>query len=284
MFVRSNSGQVNKYQFLSDPLVWVEGDDDVTFFLQLLRNRSCHIQAAGGREECVKLSEAIHQKNHPFVVILDGDYHVLKRRRSTHRRVVHLYRYAIENYLFEASVVEQVARSFAKVGPMEEVIGNKLDSLATTVHLELGEMVTIDAAHQLTNSGIAACPKSAEQLLKNKDPLEFNAATISSYCSKGNSTISNAVIKDTRASVAAYLQKHRFVDLLRGHIVFELIRFAISAAVTHKTGKPPKFSKESLFVALSSEVWRYDHLTADHQSLKRRLLEAIRETRALIAS
>lgn len=120
MFTRSGSGQVNRYLFLSEPLVWVEGDDDVIFFLQLLRDHKCHIEAAGGREECIKLAEAIRQNDHPFVVIVDGDYYVLKRKRSIHRRVIHLDRYAIENYLFETSVVEQVAKRTVPSGSLRK--------------------------------------------------------------------------------------------------------------------------------------------------------------------
>ncbi|MBC8233001.1 hypothetical protein H8E77_25945 [bacterium] len=73
-FKRTTSGKIAKYLFYDKPLIWVEGDTDIPFYEQILRNYSHRLEAADGKAECLKLAEALIEKDHPYVVILDGDY------------------------------------------------------------------------------------------------------------------------------------------------------------------------------------------------------------------
>ena len=85
VFSRTISGKKNKFYFVEKVIVWVEGPDDIVFFDRLLRDMGCKLDPAGGKNECLKLAEGIVEEDLPYVVIIDGDYDVLKRQRSAHR-------------------------------------------------------------------------------------------------------------------------------------------------------------------------------------------------------
>jgi hypothetical protein len=135
-FSRTLSGKQAKYLFYSEPLVWVEGVDDIPFYTELFGTLPVRIEDAGGKPECLKLAQAIIEYDHPYVVVLDGDYGILDRQRSQHRRVVYLHRYSFENYLFEYRPIERVSKKLAKVDPGEELLGSMFKDTIEYVRVE----------------------------------------------------------------------------------------------------------------------------------------------------
>ena len=120
-FTRTEYGLRNSHQFYSNPLVWVEGDDDVVYFGYALQDLDVVVKPANGKTNCESLAEELFESNAPFVVVMDGDYDLIsKTARRRHRRLVVLERYSIENYLFEAQICEQVCRMCAA-----DLSGNK---------------------------------------------------------------------------------------------------------------------------------------------------------------
>ena len=97
-FARTTLGKIAQYHFDKYLTVWVEGPTDIPFYEQALRKLDCRVKDAGGKSECLKLAKALKEKDHPYVVVLDGDYDILERRRSWHRRVIVLNRHSVENY------------------------------------------------------------------------------------------------------------------------------------------------------------------------------------------
>ena len=114
-FDQTEQGKINRYLFCQDPLVWVEGVSDIPFYGHALAAGSCTILAAEGKSECIKLADAIKKHDLPYVVIMDGDYGILERRKPDHRWVVHLDRNSIENYLFEKDLVQHVCLGYVRL-------------------------------------------------------------------------------------------------------------------------------------------------------------------------
>ena len=75
-------------------------------------------------QDCERLARDVFERDTPHVVIIDGDYDVLSRARSEHRRVVRLSRYGVENYLAEHAVIDRVIARYTRVqhqtGPVPE--------------------------------------------------------------------------------------------------------------------------------------------------------------------
>ncbi len=79
-------------------------------------------------------------------------------------------------------------------------------------------------------------------------------------------------IDNARSLVEKFLNEHRFIDLLPGHFAFSIIKCWINRTANIRQ----RILEEDLRVYLSTEVWRSVN-TPDHNSLKRRLRNAVRE-------
>lgn len=100
-FTRTPTGVVGKWRFYNVPTVWVEGPTDIYFYQPILADLSCRIEAFHGSDNAIALIAELTKYDHPYVVVLDGDYTILSRRRGLHKRLLILRRYSFENYLWE---------------------------------------------------------------------------------------------------------------------------------------------------------------------------------------
>ena len=99
-FSRTPSGLAAEYLFYKDKvLVYVEGHTDISFYNAVLQNHNCRIKTYSEETDYSKFLEVLVTDNPHYVVILDGHYEILTRRRSKHRRLVLLHRHSCENYL-----------------------------------------------------------------------------------------------------------------------------------------------------------------------------------------
>lgn len=279
-FSRTSSGKINKHLFFDKILVWVEGQDDIPFFEKVLRNKPCRLEVAYGKSECLKLSQAILESNYPYIVILDGDYEILERKRNPHRRVIYLQRYSIENYLFEEEPIEKVCRNYAKVTEDVDVLGTTFPDTITHIENELLELLVLDIAHYRANTGQSAIPNSVDAIIENQNPITFNTNRISEICASRQINIDSVI--EVEELIANYLHERRMVDLINGHIAFGLIRHLIFNAIRRIRHRPPYIDNEGLFNLLSSEIWNLRG-SPDHSNLKNRIFRAIRDADLLKA-
>jgi hypothetical protein len=276
MFRRTDSGLVAKYLFHKEPIVWVEGHTDIPFYRWILRNRPCRIEAAGGKQECLVLAKAIVENDYPYVVVIDGDYDILERKRSFHRRVILLHRYSMENYLFERNPIRQVCCNYACVDAKQILEDGTFEELLETLETELKDLVVLDVAHNRADTGIQALPNNPESLIESRKHLLWSRDRIEQLYTQFLNDIDEKYIDEAAALVREFLENARFVDLLRGHFVFGILRDLIINTVRSQTGNKPNVDNEGLIVLLSAEVWSATP-SSDHQSLKRRLYRAIKE-------
>ena len=78
-FTRTPTGVVGKWRFYNVPTVWVEGPTDIYFYQPVLGDLACRIEPFHGSENAVALINELVGSDHPYVVILDGDYTILSR-------------------------------------------------------------------------------------------------------------------------------------------------------------------------------------------------------------
>lgn len=77
-FSRTLSGLAAEHLFYSEILVYVEGHTDIPFYNEVLENYNCRIIAKKGKLECEKFALLLEQDNHPYIVVIDGDYEILE--------------------------------------------------------------------------------------------------------------------------------------------------------------------------------------------------------------
>ena len=269
-FIRSNSGIENRDLFYFPKiLVYVEGHEDIPFYEEVLQNYDYHLKARGGREECKKLVTPLVEKDLPYVVVLDGDYEILTRTRSKHRRVVWLHRYAFENYLFEEEPIKQFCRdrTHSEDSLEEALASSEFTDFIENIEMKFKDLIILDVAHQRSKTGCKTFFRNSDRFFKTN----FRDDQIQKQQAAAANSIDIESTNEAKTLVEKFLEEQRrFIDILPGHFVFNIMKRFISNIV----GK--SVPNEEIRLYLSRVVWRLVK-TRDHNSLKRRLREAVRE-------
>lgn len=279
-FSRTTSGKIALYRFYPIPVVWVEGVTDYVMFERLLNGNRCVIRDAGGVKECRKLAEAMITKDLPYIVVMDGDYGILTRRRSLHRRVVFLRRHSIENYAAEATLLGLLCQRYCHGVVRDGVFSRQFRKLLVEVEDALRDLVVLDVACQ--DNGYKVLPDSILEFLSRKRPPAFNRTRIERAVTVARQNcVGNGGTGVAEELVDRFLTTGRFVDIVKGHWVFELIRWFMVGELK-RAGATMRLDDEGLRMLLAQEMWRVK--SKDHLTLERGLKRAVREVRKIRAA
>jgi hypothetical protein len=272
-FSRTPSGLAAEYLFYTEKvLVYVEGYTDIPFYKIVLENYNCRIRTYSEETDYHKLLEVLLIDDPHYVLILDGHYEILTRRRSKHRRLVLLHRHSYENYLFEEEPIEQFRHSRAPLRDTLERLPSSFREITEDTELKFKELLILDVAHQQAKTGYKVFPKAPDQFFAGPKTADFQDSRIQEQCNAATLSIDELSIENARTLVQDFLKGHRFIDLLPGHFAFGIIRRWIN----HTVNVRERILEADIRVFLSTEVWRLVK-TRDHNSLKRRLRSAVRE-------
>ncbi|MDE0015856.1 MAG: hypothetical protein OXU51_06695 [Candidatus Poribacteria bacterium] len=270
---RTPPGLAAEYLFYKDKvLIYVEGHTDIPFYRIVLENYNCRIRTYSEETDYHQLLEVLVTDNPHCVIILDGHYEILTRKRSKHRRLVLLHRHSCENYLFEEELIEQFRYSRAPLRDTLEKLPSSFSEILEDTELKFKELLILDVAHQRAGTGYKVFPKGADQFFAGPRTSNFQDSKIQERCSEATLGIEERSIEEARTLVQNFLEGHRFIDLLPGHFAFSIIR----RWITHTIDVRQRILEEDIRVYLSTEVWRLVN-TRDHNSLKKRLRKAVRE-------
>ena len=280
-FSRTPSGLKAEYLFYSEIVVYVEGYTDIPFYKAVLQDYNCRIKAKNGRKECDKLAAHIIQDNCPYVVILDGDYEILNRTHSKHRRIILLHRHSFENYLFEEEPIEQFCQDLAHLeDSSEKLIDGRFSALLEDIALKFKDLLVLDVAHQCAETGCETLFHELYKFFKTPKKVDFRDDEIQKRYTEATQCIDGQSVVSAKTLVEKFLEKHRVIDLLPGHFAFGIIRSLIIDTVNKKNNRNSNISDDSIRGSLSREVWRLVE-TPDHKSLKRRLRCAVLEAKKM---
>lgn len=275
-FIRTKSGLVAKFLFFREPLVWVEGPTDIPIYDQILRSRNCRIESAGGKSECIKLADALIQLDLPYIVVIDGDYEILQRKRSKHRRIILLNRHSIENYLFEEKPINNICCKYSSIVNQENLIAGSFSALIQTIDTELLDLMVIDVAHNRAGTEFKPFPDTHLTIIDSREDLSFDSDRIAELCQRFEMEVDREAIAEAEWLINEFVKDRRFVDLIKGHFIFGILRDLFYNMVREETGKAPNIDNKGLRVLMAIAVWEYMP-NSDHISLKRRLFRAISE-------
>jgi hypothetical protein len=156
----------------------------------------------------------------------------------------------------------------------EDILRGSYRQFLRTIQVELSEIIVLDIASELTNTSRQVLPQKAESLLRARG-LAFSTERIQSICADIVQIIHEDQIRQANAFVKSYIQRGRFVDLVKGHFILGIIRRLVFEAIEAKLGRKPNMDDKALVMLIAGEIWQSS--SPDHMSLKRRLLRAIRD-------
>ena len=271
-FSRTPSGLAAEYLFYKEVLVYVEGHTDIPFYKIVLKNYNCRIKTFKEETDYQELLEVLITEDPHTVIILDGHYEILTRKRSVHRRLILLHRHSVENYLIEEEPIEQFRHNRAPLRDSLEKLQSSFSEILEDTERKFKELLVLDVAHQRAETGYKVFPKGADQFFAGPRTSDFQDSKIQERCNEATPCVNQQDIEEARTLVEDFLKGHRFIDLLPGHFAFSIIRRWINYTVNVRQ----RILEEDIRVYLSTEVWRLVS-TRDHNSLKTRLRRAVRE-------
>lgn len=266
MFNRTTSGMINKYLFYPEPILWVEGDDDFPFYEPLRNKFNCQIFGAGGKPVCRKLAEAVIDHDYPYVVIMDGDLEILENDSNPHTRVLQLKKYAIENYLFEQRIIQNVSSKYIGNEEKLDEIRGFFESVEADIQACLYDLVVLDVANYKENTGIDFFPDSADGFINMKS-VRCLPERINPICDSTRAKIRMDAIEQAKQLVDKYVLGRRLSDLVRGHFLFGILRHSLISCIRTLAKKKIYIDNDSLLILLSLEMWNL-RPTEYHESLE----------------
>ena len=282
-FTRTPTGIVGKWLFYSVPTIWVEGPTDIFFFVPVIEDLDCRIEAFHGCENAKALIEGLINKNLPYLVVLDGDYEILSKRRAPHRRIIRLQRYSFENYLWESEPVNRVCHRCAQSGDRNDVVGPEFDRLNQHLSDTLREMVEVDVAARRSVPAPKVLPDRVERLLVDPRRPDICPKKVSGITKAALPAIEEQTLKAARSEVSAYLKKRRLADLLKGHILFGILRLLFTQAASGIKGSKVIVDDDALTQLLADATWKRSP-SEDHKALRAKIRKNVRDLVPLCAS
>jgi hypothetical protein len=274
-FTRTPTGIVGKWHFHMEPTIWVEGSSDIYFYLPLVDDLPCRIEAFHGRDNARALIEGLKNHDFPYIVLLDGDYDILRSKRNLHKRVIRLRRYSFENYLWEKDSFNRSCLRHAQCGDRSEICHAEFDRMTEHLHDVLLEAIVFDVAARDVDPAPKVLPDRIDQLLSKPSRADIDSAKVAKLILAVRSHIPTEVIDRARLAVEKYLREHRLVDLLRGHLLFGLLRLMFTKLTTELRGTKVIVNDDTLTQLLSEMIW-HRAPSPDHQKLKISLRKSVR--------
>ena len=277
-FYRTPSGLSAEHLFHEKIRVYVEGKTDIPFYEAILHKYNCQIVAKNGKLKCKALATVLEDDDRPYLVVLDGDYEILRHRRSKHRRVILLHRYASENYLLEEAPVKKFCRHCTSLDDTskEALTSEEFTDFIEEVETQFKDLLILDVVRQRLKIGESSFFKKPDRFYREdfiEDQIQkVRKAAKKKLQEKAAEKLQERIV-EAKDWVEQYLKDHRFIDILPGHFALELVRRLVYNTVNRNVTT----AETQLYLSIT--VWRLvdtdDH--RDHRSLKRRLQRGARE-------
>lgn len=278
-FSRTAEGLKATFLFHRDPIVWVEGSSDVLFYERCLEGCDVVVLSAGGKTNCAVLEEEIVAREQPYVVVLDGDYEILTRKRSLHRRAIRLQKHSMENYLCEPGSVINVTTMLAGERRRSSSVGEHFDAALSEFQSRIDGLIVADVASQAAASGEKVMPKSVEEICR-KGSCEINSSSVAKILRRIRKRVGTEGVEHASRLVSSFGRARRPRDLIPGRILFGFcFRFAQKEV---KGRRRRNIQKEDFRLHLLADVF-HGKRPRDVELLRRRLRRAIRESASLRA-
>lgn len=266
-FTRTPQGLVEKWRFFPVPTVWVEGFTDIYFYEPITSGLDCRTEAFHGIMNSEALIEALVANNYPYIVILDGDYSILRPCAERHRNVVRLKRYSCENFLWEVLPANRLCLRHSHCGDDKDLLVTKMADMVVSLKSVLGHAIVLDVAARRSPIPPKVLPDHIGSLLKEQKSTEIDQEKVDAIALQAEGLIDPEVVSAARLDVELFLRGRCVSHLLKGHLVFGLLKLAFVQAAASELNQNVQISTDVFMQMLAEMVWRQD-LPEDHRQLK----------------
>jgi hypothetical protein len=275
-FTRTPGGLAEKWRFHQVPTVWLEGPTDIFFYEPIADGIPCRFEAFHGCNNARALIEALQRHNYPYLVILDGDYGILRRRRSPHRRAIVLPRYSFENLLWEPQAINKACLRYARCGEQKDLVVTEMLQAAQRLNTELLPAVILDVAARRMSAPPKVLPDHIDALLSGRTGTEFNDLNLKKLIEEASSAVDTTRVSEVVPEIHAFLRSRCITHLVEGHLLFGMMRRIFVHAANSERGAKAVAGDDALLQIFSDAVWRFCR-ASDHNRLRRAFRSKLKE-------
>jgi hypothetical protein len=267
-FTRTPGGLAEKWRFHQVPTIWVEGPTDIFFYEPIIEKLPCRMEAMHGSENAKALIQALVDHDYPYLVILDGDYEILKPSTVPHRCIVILARYSFENFLWEHEAINRACLRHARCGERKDLLASEMVRVAKHLKKEMLHAVALDIAARRSPSPPSVLPDTIEQLALTRSGPEVDPAKVGALVAAVAVQLDPKVIKAAQKDLKDFLKTRCITHVLNGHLILGILRRLFIRAAEQESGTKSSLSNDALTQILTDMVWRRCP-SDDHKNLKR---------------
>ncbi len=277
VFTRTPGGLAQKWRFYNVPTIWVEGPTDKYFYGPIFDDISHRIEAFYGRQNSKKLILSLKKYDYPYLVVLDGDYSILRRPRITHQQVIILPRYSVENFLWEPNAINQACLRHTQCSNQKDLVITSMKSIINNIKTELLDTIVFDVAARRMKTSPAVLPKRIEPLLKkNGANTDFKTSFIKDLVKKAREEVDAEYVEEVEREVSKFLKTRCISHLINGHLLFGLLRRVFLRAAKKEKRSNSVISDDFLMQLLADAVWRHCR-SGDHNNLRKNFRRKLRK-------
>ena len=110
----------------------------------------------------------------------------------------------------------------------------------------------------------------------DKNTVTFNAKRLKAKINKVRKTVDAKFVKEAKSDITSFLQARSISHLVKGHLLFGLLRRIFVQAANKERGSNSALTKDVALQIFSDAVWQYCK-KGDHKRLKRKFRCKLRE-------
>jgi hypothetical protein len=282
-FTRTPGGLAEKWRFHQVPTIWIEGHEDLFFYLPITARLACRYEAFNGCKNADSLISALLQNNHPYLVILDGDYSILKTKRSPHPHIITLPRYSYENLLWEPEAVNKACARHARCGENKDLVLSTMARFEQIFETHLLPLIVLDIAAREMENSPKVLPHRADHLFQSQKSLDVSISKIDEVLKSARGLVRDDLAAQAQTKIEHFLEKRKITHLIHGHLLFSFLRRIFVRLADIERGSTSSTCDDALRQLLSDAVWLYCR-DGDHGRLKRKLRSKLRKISAIFDS
>jgi hypothetical protein len=234
-------------------LVYVEGDDDVLFWEELFSkvpDFSAAIESVWGSGELEKYIKQIEAGDLHAIAARDSDFLRFQGAVSQAARVIYTFGYSMENSLYTADVIHQLAKTWCK---SPSITRAQCSQWLADLGLAFSPLIELDVANAISNCGEVVLTDNCTRFMTGQSSATPCSKKIATHAADVRTRIpSRAVAAAKRARATA---PNGSVDHLRGHLLATaVVKFLLQTAKA--LGKKINVSMDSLYANAISNFAR----------------------------
>lgn len=171
--------------------------------------------------------------------------------------------------------INSACHRHARSGERTDVASSDLTRVAKHLEKELRKLVELDVAASRSNPSPKVLPDRIDQLLKEPTIPEIEKAKVTAVAKIATPQIDKTVLAQAKSDVRGFLGGGMFIHLLRGHLVFGMLRLVFTKICTSIRGVKSVVNDDALTQILSDAIWRKSP-TREHSRIRASLRKAVR--------